>query len=1182
MSFLDNQKKIAALYVAAYNRAPDQEGLEYWTNFLQDADDEYAAYVSVAERFVAVDLFDEIYNTSEGNRLFVESVYQNMFGEAGDEEGIEYWTEALDNGASKGAFLVRFLDAARGYEADPENPLNEEALAHQAILENKIDVGLYYVETLGEATNVTTPGDVNDPAYQNSMNVIAGVTADEGTVASAKETIDRQVVEPVGDTFYLTETRDVLEGTENADTFVADIVQNQDGLQVNTLGSGDRLDGGDGTDTLVAEVTAGAYAGGAGNMDIQPKTTDIENIKLQAVATGPGKGYGEQDYGPMLVVPGVNPNKVAAPGSEVFVNGKDMLGVDYIGSERSNASLTIKDLTTKDNDGNARNTSDMTVGMKYTGNTNSQWDESDLTVLFDQDYLQTTIKAEAGWNYKILNQDSYDENSAQPVKDFPLTAIRFDLKLNGGAPVRESLTFTQEEMEGIYTQQQLVDALNSKLDARDDLSGLQFQLGAPFTDTNGRQSTSIDLVNTKPEQQTIVAGAVGIDEESAAGNIFWRNAEIEQTEEVQPVEINVELEKVGRAGDGGELVIGSMNKGADTNTWNATDVNTVAAGTVSGVEVFNVDVFGDKDKSSSLSGMRSTNNNLRKVNVSSADNGDADLTIGNTNTFGTLGTLFANTNALKDVQTFNAFNFNGDLTLHAALTDEVTAKYMDLRDDQADPTDDNFAFTYTGGKGDDTINLVIDSSNLAKAGTTTREDFVLTIDGGKGDDTIIASIQDFFGGLAAAGNWYNNSKINANLNVLGGDGDDTVYLNGTGDWKVNLGAGDDVVYAGNSGNPVLGTSTTAYTDQKTVWVFNTEASAAQRNLDDLASNLIDTYVGIYKSTISVSFKQGNGTFVSKIVEVPTDATFAVTDLHINQAIKEAINTDPVLSNLLEATDGPAGALVVNSLIDGARSSSLSDLNVSWNPPASGTLNQADLNAFNADTTGPSYATVALLEAAIASNITAASNFGVDYASGKYATDGTNEYIGTDSSYQADNIIIGGAGDDVIVLGTGAGSNDTVKYEGFDNGTDSIVNFTTGAGPGDFIAKNDPYSGSLTLLDTDFIDLTSYKAKFVDFGAYTTVAGVKTGWVGATTANADFGKGTSTASNLALDDIFLRVNQADDVYEVEVWKVKVANTNVDAMTNVATDANIEKLGTVGTLDFGLTPAAGFFDVNNFII
>ncbi len=58
-----------------------------------------------------------------------------------------------------------------------------------------------------------------------------------------------------------------------------------------------------------------------------------------------------------------------------------------ISSDHSDANLTIQDVTTLDDDGVARNTEAITVGMKYTANADSRWAESDLHVYFDQDYL---------------------------------------------------------------------------------------------------------------------------------------------------------------------------------------------------------------------------------------------------------------------------------------------------------------------------------------------------------------------------------------------------------------------------------------------------------------------------------------------------------------------------------------------------------------------------------------------------------------------------------------------------------------------------------------------------------------------------------------------------------------------------------------------------------------------------
>src|SRR5690606_19606480 len=88
-----------------------------------------------------------------------------------------------------------------------------------------------------------------------------------------------------GTVIYLKPGQDVETGTAGDDVFRADVVQNDLGLQTNTLGSGDRLDGGAGNDTLDAKVAAGAFVGGSVSMPIQPITQNIENVNLQAVLT---------------------------------------------------------------------------------------------------------------------------------------------------------------------------------------------------------------------------------------------------------------------------------------------------------------------------------------------------------------------------------------------------------------------------------------------------------------------------------------------------------------------------------------------------------------------------------------------------------------------------------------------------------------------------------------------------------------------------------------------------------------------------------------------------------------------------------------------------------------------------------------------------------------------------------
>ena len=111
--------------------------------------------------------------------------------------------------------------------------------------------------------------------------------------------------------------------------------------------------------------------------------------------------------------------------------------------------------------------------------------------------------------------------------------------------------------------------------------------------------------------------------------------------------------KVGRDGDGGDLIIGGMEN--------------------SGIQVFNVEVQGRADQPTSLASLASTNNTLEEVNIVAAAGSEASLEIGNGNTVGA---------GLTDVRIIDASTFDNGATLDADVTDASVAKYM-VRTDTA-------------------------------------------------------------------------------------------------------------------------------------------------------------------------------------------------------------------------------------------------------------------------------------------------------------------------------------------------------------------------------------------------------------------------------------------------------------------------------------------------------------------
>ena len=794
-----------------------------------------------------------------------------------------------------------------------------------------------------------------------------------------------------GQTFMLTTGLDNVPGTAGNDLFKANVVQNPLGEQTNSLATGDHIDGGAGQDSLFATVQQASALNQGPASAIMPSTVSVETVEFRALADN-------------------NEGEGSLANDRVVINAKDMLGVETIGSVHSDASLLIKDLTTLSNSGvyaEKRETSALTVRMDHTGNGNAVDRASDLTVLLDNDYLIPTGSSSSVANYWLLDEDADLANSANRLNAIDNNGLSFTLD-----GVAYSIFAVEDPATELFsgTHEAYVAALQANLAAQQAAGTIPADLTVTLDYGNTRQTGLENGAPSKPIPAIVVSSTSGVlvptgfaRPENTPGEYDVYGRFDNEASAASFVTVNVELEKVGRGAEGGDLTIGGMATDLNNN-WNYS-----GDALKEGVEQFNVTVSGDATQNSSLASLQSTNNTLQIVNVVSAEGSKADLFIGNLETVRQGKDI---REALKDVRVFNATGFENDLTLNASLTDEVVAKYLNLVDTDAAHTADNSDFAYNFAGGNDVLNINISKTNLAFFGTTTREDFTFTANMGAGNDTVIAQIGD---GVATSATdaWYVNSTLNNNLTIQTGLGDDTVSTLGSGTWTIDVGAGNDTVYSDNSGN-------------KAVWVFNTDNSvaataAAARNINDLRSDANDTYGSLFKSTLTVTFRGVTS-------EVTLDATVD-TDLDINQVIKAAINSDPVLSKLLQAQDGPANTLVVQSLIDGAVLAN--DLAVNITAPTAAAFDQTALAEY-ATALGVPLAglSAAGLQAQVAANV-AAFNATGDYTSNfaNFGVVGT-ELTGSNSAQISQSEIrVDLDGTDVIVLSTGANSAETVVLQG---------------------------------------------------------------------------------------------------------------------------------------------------------
>jgi serralysin len=101
--------KLYRLYQAAFDRVPDLQGLGYWINSL----DVGYSMQNVASGFYNSSEFKGLYGASPSNFDFLTRLYNNILNRAPDQDGFNWWLNVLDRGlASQQQVLIDFSDSA--------------------------------------------------------------------------------------------------------------------------------------------------------------------------------------------------------------------------------------------------------------------------------------------------------------------------------------------------------------------------------------------------------------------------------------------------------------------------------------------------------------------------------------------------------------------------------------------------------------------------------------------------------------------------------------------------------------------------------------------------------------------------------------------------------------------------------------------------------------------------------------------------------------------------------------------------------------------------------------------------------------------------------------------------------------------------------------------------------------
>jgi len=755
MATVASENKVQELYIAYFGRPADPAGLAFYADAL---DAGTTTIEAIATSFGTSTEAASIVALSTDD--YLAAVYMQAFGRAYDssaEVDGTFWADAINSGATtKELAMIQILEGAQADDA--------------TAVANKVTVATTFTDAVESEDKDYSSEDI--PAAQA---VVTGVTADDATVATGNAAADAAVAamddagdvtppETDGTTFFLTSGTDRGEefvGTADKDQFNAYIQQNEfAGGVSNSLSSADVLDGGAGTDSLYAEIVPEfiGVSGGNGQIDIQPRTSNIEKVQFEA-----------RDYG----------SNSATANMVISVDAKNMTDIDEIGSYMSDGDLVIENLTTRQSEGEDRNTAEITITMDHTDNFNSDDNASDLTVYFDEDYLlvgQTATASQA--NYWLL-----DENSVDYVTE-PLLNIE-----------RNGVTLT---IDGILHEIKMDDAVAATKNTWDAFAaGLQDVITASTEPAFDGLTVTVDVNNTdstfndQGDEVTIPAititdsnarelvptGFTSPEETTAGFDIYGAFDNVASTVEDNLLAIDVDLHKVGREGEGGDLLIGGKELDQDGG----------AEDQGNGIGIFNIDVLGAENKLSNLGSINSTNDALTTVNIET----HADFTSGATFASLTIRDAFDDSD---EMETVNANNFLGDLNIgqdDAALnvdTFTATGGGNVTYNAEIDGTEKG-EFTNTTGAGNDVITVDLDGDAVDTVGTS------FAINAGSGTNTVKVTMTSDDVSVAT-------TALLNNLSITSGSGEDTVTLiggsagatDGDADFNITAGGSSDFVY----------------------------------------------------------------------------------------------------------------------------------------------------------------------------------------------------------------------------------------------------------------------------------------------------------------------------------------------------------------------------------------------------
>ncbi|MDD0845912.1 DUF4214 domain-containing protein [Campylobacter sp. 50012-21] len=336
---LTNEQFVEYLYTDFINKPADAEGKAFWLALLNTTNDREAL---VSQFIAAAKANSEDLSGFEGkNAAFIASLYTNLLGRSADDEGMQYWQDAMSAGMSQSALVAAFIQAALS------NPASDDYATAAAKLNvaNAVTSSFYgFKAGLSDADK--------EAALSEMKNIITKTDANT-TIEDEQDDINNLVGNYQSNTNKgFTLKNDDLQASEtSATTFVGSVNLIDD--KKSTLTTADKATGNTAfKDTLVVNVTADknnnefTFASNVNGSNIK----NIENLTINNNSASVNLTLDGTKYNNNVAITGTGDTNLTVNGATaqiVLSSGVDTVAVSgavtVLNTNAGDDVITIKD-----------------------------------------------------------------------------------------------------------------------------------------------------------------------------------------------------------------------------------------------------------------------------------------------------------------------------------------------------------------------------------------------------------------------------------------------------------------------------------------------------------------------------------------------------------------------------------------------------------------------------------------------------------------------------------------------------------------------------------------------------------------------------------------------------------------------------------------------------------------------